>query len=144
MSRRTSRGGRGNSRGGRGGRGGNVRTDRIGSTLREIIADELTRIDDDSVAYVTVTEVEVDNELTKARVFLSSLDLAEEDVDGVREHEGRIKKAIARRARIRRVPDLEFHVDPGLIAGTRVNDILMGLEQDRVLSPDEEQADEEE
>lgn len=144
MSRRTSRGGRGNSRGGRGGRGGNVRTDRIGSTLREIIADELTRIDDDSVAYVTVTEVEVDNELTKARVFLSSLDLAEEDVDGVREHEGRIKKAIARRARIRRVPDLEFHVDPGLIAGTRVNDILMGLEQDRVLSPDEEQGDEEE
>lgn len=139
MSRRTSRGGRGNSRGGRGGRGGNVRTDRIGSTLREIIADELTRIDDDSVAYVTVTEVEVDNELTKARVFLSSLDLAEEDVDGVRAHEGRIKKAIARRARIRRVPDLEFLVDPGLIAGTRVNDILMGLEQDRAFSPDEEE-----
>lgn len=144
MSRRTSRGGRGNSRGGRGGRGGNVRTDRIGSTLREIIADELTRIDDDSVAYVTVTEVEVDNELTKARVFLSSLDLAEEDVDGVREHEGRIKKAIARRARIRRVPDLEFLVDPGLIAGTRVNDILMGLEQDRAFSPDEEEPAEDE
>ena len=107
--------------------------------MREIIADELARIDDDSVAYVTVTEVEVDNELTKARVFLSSLDLAEEDVDGVREHEGRIKKAIARRARIRRVPDLEFMVDPGLVAGTRVNDILMGLENDRAFSADEEE-----
>jgi len=143
MSRRNSRGGnRGGSRGGRGGRGGNVRTDRIGSTLREIIADELARIDDDSVAYVTVTEVEVDNELTKARVFLSSLDLAEEDVDGVREHEGRIKKAIARRARIRRVPDLEFMVDPGLIAGTRVNDILMGLENERVLAADSEDEEE--
>lgn len=127
MSRRNSRGG---NRGGRGGRGGNVRTDRIGSTLREIIADELARIDDDSVAYVTVTEVEVDNELTKARVFLSSLDLADEDVDGVREHEGRIKKAIARRARIRRVPDLEFLVDPGLVAGTRVAEILQGMEAD--------------
>ncbi len=134
MSRRNNRGGNRGGKGGRGGRGGNVRTDRIGSTLREIIADELARIDDDSVAYVTVTEVEVDNELTKARVFLSSLNLAEEDVEGVREHEGRIKKAIAQRARIRRVPALEFLVDPGLVAGTRVNDILMGLEADRSLA----------
>ena len=140
MSRRNNRGR--NNRGGRGAGGGNVRTERIGSTLREIIADELARIDDDDISYVTVTEVEVDNELTKARVFLSSLDLAEEDVDGVCEHEGRIKKAIARRARIRRVPDLEFMVDPGLIAGTRVNDILMGLENERVLAADSEDEEE--
>ena len=132
MSRRQSR-----SRGAR----GNVRTDRIGSTLREIIADELTRIDDESVAYVTVTDVEVDNELTRARVYLSSLDLADEDIDGVRHHAGRIKKAIGRRARIRRVPELEFLVDPGLVAGNRVTEILADMRDDRAFAAD---ADEEE
>lgn len=136
MSRRNSRGGRGS---GRGGRGGNVRTDRIGSTLREIIGDELARIDDDSVAYVTVTDVEVDNELTLARVYLSSLDLDEADIAGVRAHTGRIKKAIGARARIRRVPDLEFLVDPGLVAGTRVSEILAGMHDDDRAFADEEE-----
>lgn len=137
MSRRSSRG--------RGAPKGNIRTDRIGSTLREIIADELQRIDDDSVAYVTVTDVEVDNELTRARVYLSSLALADEDVDGVRAHAGRIKKAIARRARIRRVPELEFVVDPGLVAGTRVSEILADMRDDRAFAGEHDVlADEEE
>lgn len=137
MSRRSARG--------RGAPKGNIRTDRIGSTLREIIADELQRIDDDSVAYVTVTDVEVDNELTRARVYLSSLDLADEDVDGVRAHVGRIKKAIGRRARIRRVPELEFVVDPGLVAGTRVSEILADMRDDRAFAAgSDDGADEEE
>ena len=116
------------------GHGQNVRTDRIGATLREVIAEELMRIDDDVVAYVTVTEVDVDNELTKARVYLSSLDLDETDIDGVRAHAGRIKRAIGKRTRIKRVPDLEFLVDPGLISGTRVDDILRSMDDDRAFS----------
>ena len=130
MSRRNSRP--------RGAPRGNIRTDRIGSTLREIIADELARIDDDSVAYVTITDVEVDNELTRARVYLSSLDLDDDDVEGVRAHAGRIKKAIGRRARIRRVPELEFLVDPGLVSGTRVNEILSEMRDDRAFTDEEE------
>ena len=136
MSRRNSRG--------RGAPKGNIRTDRIGSTLREIIADELTRIDDDSVAYVTVTDVDVDNELTRARVYLSSLDLADDDIEGVRAHAGRIKKAIGRRARIRRVPDLEFVVDPGLVAGTRVTEILADMRDDRAFASEAIGTDDEE
>ncbi|MEM7095883.1 MAG: 30S ribosome-binding factor RbfA [Actinomycetota bacterium] len=137
MSRRNNRGRQVSNRGGRGGntRGGNVRTDRIGSTLREIIADELARLDDE-VGYVTVTDVEVDNELTRARVFLSTLDLSDDDIEGVREHTGRIKKAIGQRARIRRVPELEFMIDPGLLAGTRVSEILSGMDDDRAFAGD--------
>lgn len=137
MSRRNQRGGR------RGGSGGaaprtNVRTERIGSTLREIIAEELRRIDDDAVAYVTVTEVDVDNELALARVYLSTLDLSDEDIDGVRAYEGRIKKAIGRKAQIRRVPELEFSVDPALVAGTRVNELLSGMhDRDRAFQEEE-------
>lgn len=119
MSRRNQRGNR-----------GFARTDRLGSTLREIIGEELRRIDDDQVAYVTVTDVDVDNELTRARVYLSTLNLADEDVAGVHAHMGRIRKAIARQGQLRRVPYLEFMIDPGLRAGTRVGDILQTMEAD--------------
>lgn len=103
------------------------RTDRLGSLLREIIAEELQRIDDDATAYVTVTDVDVDNELTKARVYLSSLDLDDADVDGVRKHASRIRRAIAQRGGLRHAPFLEFMVDPALQAGTRVESILRDM-----------------
>ena len=63
MSRRNQRGSR-----------GFARTDRLGSSLREIIGEELRRIDDDYVAYVTVTDVEVEQSRNKvaSRVVLRS------------------------------------------------------------------------
>lgn len=100
----------------------------MGSSLREIIGEELRRIDDDYVSCITVTDVDVDNELTRARVYLSTLNLADEDIEGVYAHMGRIRKAIARQGQMRRVPTLEFLIDPGLRAGTRVGDILQGME----------------
>jgi len=107
---------------------GFARTDRLGSSLREIIGEELRRIDDDYVSYVTVTDVDVDNELTRARVYFSTLNLEDSDLDGVYEHMGRIRKAIARQGKMRRVPDLEFMIDPGLRSGTRVGQILQEME----------------
>ena len=42
------------------------RSARVGETLREIIADELVRIDDERLELVTVTAIEVDDELNRA------------------------------------------------------------------------------
>ena len=55
------------------------RSARVGETLREIIADELVRIDDERLEFVTVTSIDVDNELNRAHVFFDSL--AGEDGD---------------------------------------------------------------
>jgi len=114
------------------------RTDRLGSSLREIIGEELRRIDDDGVAYVTVTDVDVDAELTRARVYLSTLNLDDDDLEGVRAHVGRLRKAVARQGQMRRVPYLEFLIDPGLRAGTRVGEILQTMEanDDRAFAHD--------
>ncbi len=112
----------------------------MGSSLREILGEELRRIDDDYVSYITVTEVDVDNELTRARVYLSTLNLEDEDIEGVYAHMGRLRKAIARQGNFRRVPDLEFLIDPGLRAGTRVGEILQTMEadEDRAFADEEE------
>jgi len=120
---------------------GYERTDRLGSTLREIIGEELRRIDDDYVAYVTVTDVDVDNELTRARVYFSTLNLEDDDLDGLHAHMGRLRKAIARKGNMRRVPDLEFMIDPGLRSGTRVGEILqtMEAEEDRAFTSSSEE-----
>ena len=106
------------------------RTARLNELLREIIAGEIEGIDDDRLGWVSVSAVEVDNELTKAKVFLSSLedDLGDSLVV-LEENRGRIKKAIGRQATLRRVPDLEFAADGAITGGSRVEEILGELRE---------------
>ncbi len=104
------------------------RTARLNELLREIIASQIDRIDDDRMGWVSVSGVDVDTELTLARVYLSSL---EDDMTGsvevLEEHRGAIKKAIGDQARLRRVPDLLFITDPAIQSGGRVEEILSEL-----------------
>ena len=105
------------------------RSARLNELLREIIAEELKRIDDDRLDWVSVVSVEVDNELTKARVYLSSLEENEDEIVKVlSECRGQFRKVIGRSARIRRVPDLVFMIDPSIRSGNRIEEILSELD----------------
>ena len=105
------------------------RSARLNELLREIIAEELERVDDDRLDWVSVVSVEVDNELTKARVYLSSLEENEDEIIKVlSEYRGQFRKVIGRSARIRSVPDLVFMIDPSIRSGNRIEEILSELD----------------
>ncbi len=113
----------------RGGGGGHKypRSARVGETLREIIAEELVRIDDERLAFVTVTGIEVDNELNRAHVFFDSL--AGEEADGViiaalDEHRTRLQSSIGKQIRAKKTPILDFQPDIALRSAERIDDIL--------------------
>lgn len=108
-----------------------ARTQRVNELVREIVADELRAIDDERLEWVTVTGVEVDNELKYGKVFFDSLD-ADADTDEVigealAQHRVRLQAAIGRQARMRRTPELSFRPDPAVRAGARVDEILRDL-----------------
>jgi ribosome-binding factor A len=118
------------------------RTARLNELLREVIADEIERIDDDELGFVSVTAIEVDSELTLAKVFVSSLD---DDVDAqiavLGNHRGAIRKAIGSQARIRRTPDLRFVPDPSVQTGGRIEEILATLNLDDDSDPADDGVD---
>ncbi len=106
------------------------RTARLNELLREILASELERIDDQRLGLVSISGVEVDNELTLARVFLSALDDELEDaLAALQDHRGRLRRAIGDQARVRRVPDLVFVGDPAIESGGRVEEIIAELRE---------------
>jgi ribosome-binding factor A len=112
-------------------RRGYERGDRLGELLREILADELTRIDDERLALVTITGVEVDRDLAVADVYFSTVDL-DHEVEAaataiLERHRRRLQSAVGRQAHVRRVPNLRFHPDEGMHAGARVEEILRTL-----------------
>ena len=104
------------------------RSDRLNELLREVIAQELEKLDDSDLGLVSVSSVQVDNELTKAKVFLSCLDDENQLVEKVSEYKGKLRKAIGDQARIRRVPELEFFLYPSITSVNRIDEILAEIE----------------
>ena len=121
-------------------RRGFARGDRLGELLREILADELARIDDDRLTFVTITGVEVDRDLAFADVYFSTVDLDVEveaaAAETLARHRRRLQSAVGRQAHVRRVPALRFHPDEGMRAGARVEEILRSLRPEAGEAPE--------
>jgi ribosome-binding factor A len=102
---------------------------RVNELLREVLAEELERIEDgdDRLGLLTVTAVESEADFRRAVVFLSSL--PEPAAEALAEHRPRLQAAIGRQVRLKRTPQLSFEVDPGVRHGAIVDDILRTLKQ---------------
>jgi ribosome-binding factor A len=104
---------------------------RVNQVLRQVLAEELERLADadERLRLVTVTEVDTAPDLRHATVYLSSL--SDDAADGLAERRTQLQRAVGRQTRMKRTPQLEFAVDPAVIAGGRVDDVLRRLhEQD--------------
>ncbi len=104
---------------------GYARTARVNELCREILADELERIDDERIELVTVTHVAVDPDLRHATVAFSRLDrdVAEATV-ALAVLRPRLQAAIGRQARLKRTPELRFVVDDVLARAVRIEDLI--------------------
>lgn len=103
------------------------RSARVSTTLQEIIADELVRIDDERLTFVTVTGIDVDPELNRAIVFFDSLageEGDEEIIEAFAEYRIRLQASIARQIRAKKTPILDFRPDMVIRSAERIDDIL--------------------
>jgi len=77
----------------------------------------------------SITGVDTSSELSRATVYISVLDVAgtAAALEALQEHRLALKGAVARSDAVRRVPDLEFALDPAIAAGERVDQILRSL-----------------
>ena len=119
---RSKSGGRANSR-----KHSYPRAARISETVREVVAEELVRIDDDRLAFVTVTSIDVDSEMNRGIVYFDSLQGEEGDkqiLDALNENRKRLQSAIATQIHARRTPILEFRPDDGIRAAARIDEVL--------------------
>lgn len=107
---------------------------RVGATLREIIADELVRIDDERLSLVSITAIDVDPELNRGIVFFDSLDGEDGDAEilaALGAHRIRLQSAIARQIRAKKTPILEFRPDLVIRSAERIDEILRA-DRDRI------------
>ena len=114
------------------------RTARVNEVIREVLADELERISDESLGFVTVTGVEVTPDLRQATVYYSALAPARSDAEAAAEAAEKtalalksatphLQAEIGRQVRMKYTPHLVFREDPAIRTGERVDEILRQL-----------------
>ena len=99
------------------------RSARLSTSLQEVIADELMRIDDERLSLVTITAIDVDPEMNRAIVFFDSLMGEEGDADileALSDHRVRIQGSVARQLRSKKTPILSFKADDSIRAAERI------------------------
>jgi ribosome-binding factor A len=103
------------------------RAARVNESLREVLADALERLTDtdDRLGLLTITAVECDPDLRRARVLFSSLD--DDVLTVLSETRVRLQSAISQQVRLKRTPQLRFEADPAIAAGNRIEDLLRHL-----------------
>ena len=114
------------------------RTARLNTLVREIIAQELERIDDERLELVTLTSVVVDGDLARAVVYYdhSRGEEADEEIDqAFTDLRKRLQGAVGRQTTFKRTPELRFETDGVLREALRIEEVLRGLSQEPPIAP---------
>ena len=108
------------------------RTARLNQLVHEIVAEEVERLDDERLGFLTVISVEVEPDLRHAVVWYSSLDAADDAAlqDALTEHRVRLQAAVARQARLKRTPELAFRPDEVTRSAAKVEGIIREWHRD--------------
>jgi ribosome-binding factor A len=114
------------------------RTARLNEVMLEVLADELERLSDPRLGFVTFTGVDVNRDLSRATVYYSTLGgtsgaMAETKpestaaaLDSAAPH---LRRVLGREVRVKNVPKLVFAEDPGITGGARIESILRDIHE---------------
>jgi ribosome-binding factor A len=102
---------------------------RVNSIIREVLAEEIERMSDSRLEFVSVTAVDTAANLRQATVYVDVL--GEEDgeaaLSALRGAAKRLQAVLGSQVRMKYTPILEFEIDPGVTSGQRIESILREL-----------------
>lgn len=119
------------------------RTDRVADQLQKELAVLIQReVKDPRLGMVTVSGVEVSRDLGYADVHVTLLgeqtpERIEENLAVLKRAAGFLRSQIARRIKLRHVPELRFHYDESVVRGQHLSSLI-----DEAVASDQSQQDE--
>ena len=110
-----------------------TRPSRVQEEFREILAEEILKLKDPRVGFVTVTGVKVTPDLRHAIVFYTALG-DERDrratAAGLRSAKPHLRQVLGHQIRMKTLPDLEFEEDATIETADRIEHLLQQLHQE--------------
>lgn len=107
---------------------------RVNELLREVIAEEVSRLKDPGLGFVTITGVATSPDLRAATVYYTVMgDEAQrkETLAALRRAKSRIRAVAGSQVRLKYLPDLEFSYDESIDRGIRMEQLLRDIGEGR-------------
>ena len=104
-----------------------ARPSRVSEEFREILAEEIPRLKDPRIGFVTVVAVRVTPDLRRARVFYTTMGderARRATAAALRSARGHLRKVIGDQVRMKVLPDLEFEEDESVETADRIEQLL--------------------
>ncbi|QPJ66387.1 MAG: 30S ribosome-binding factor RbfA [Candidatus Nitrohelix vancouverensis] len=103
--------------------------------VQELLLEEISRLiqnglKDPRIGFVTITSVELTDNLKFARVYVSIMGdkkSAESALEGLQSARGFIRKALGKNLYLRYIPNIDFRIDETAEKVDKINRILNGL-----------------
>jgi ribosome-binding factor A len=115
------------------------RPDRLGDQIRTELSDLLAReVHDPGVGFITLTRVSVTSDLQIARVYYTTMatDAARKDTARALQRVAPfLRRHLAGRLRLRRVPELEFRFDQSVEQHERIERIIQEIHEEEASRP---------
>ncbi|HLR41835.1 MAG TPA: 30S ribosome-binding factor RbfA [Pseudogracilibacillus sp.] len=112
----------------------NMRTSRVAEQMKKEVGEILNqKIKDPRVGFVTVTDVDLTNDLQHATVYVSVLgDESEKEASlvGLSKASGFVRSEVGKRIRLRKVPEITFKFDEAHEYGNHIDAILRQLDKE--------------
>lgn len=107
---------------------------KVNEAVHHVVAQEVERLKDPGLGFVTITGVEASPDLRSARVYYSVLgDEAQhrETQAALERAAPRIRAVVGRQVRLKFLPELHFEPDAAIERGMRMEEILRRLREER-------------
>lgn len=109
----------------------NIRAERVGEQMKQEIMDIVNnKVKDPRVGFLTITDVELTNDLSQAKVYLTVLG-NDKEVDNtfkaLQKATGFIKSELGSRMRLRIIPELTFEYDESIEYGNKIERMIQDL-----------------
>jgi ribosome-binding factor A len=109
-----------------------TRPSRVGEEFREVLAEEIPRLKDPRIGFVTVTGVKVTPDLRHAFVYYTTMGDERERAAtraGLRSAIPHLRGVIGHEVRLKFLPELEFEEDATIERGERIDEIIRQLHE---------------
>lgn len=118
-----------------------IKSERVAELIYEHLTQILlTETRDPRLEGVSVTNVELDREIEHAWIMVNALgeeERSDEVIEGLERATGFLRSELARRLRLRRMPQLHFSWDFGIAEAMHIEEVLDDLKARGEIQPDE-------
>lgn len=109
---------------------------RIGQQIKEVVSEfVLYELQDPRLGFITVTAVDVSDDLSEAVVKMSVLGEDKDErltLQGLRQASGRIQQAVGKALQIRTVPHVRFEIDQSIKRNIEISRLInKAIDEDR-------------